>query len=202
MIDCENLRVVVIKGLKKYTNTLLIRANQSSEPPPFPYTTYHITTFATQNNGTYGEYSDGMARKPVKQIWSFTTHSDDYSKSVTIANKLRDWIDFVGRLYLSDNDVIIESVGAITDRSNVLTVGYEYSFGFDCTFSVFDEIEIPDNDIDIIETFVMNEDVSKPLADRLDGVVPQQYAFTGEQLQENEEEYLNQLLKNRLDGVE
>lgn len=145
MIDSENLRRVVVKGLKEYTKKPLIRANQNSEPPAFPYTTYYITTFATQNNGTYGEYSDGKARKPVKQIWSFTTHSDDYGEAITIANKLRDWIDFVGRLYLSENDVIVASVGAITDRSNVLTVDYEYSYGFDCTFTVDDEVDIPDN---------------------------------------------------------
>ena len=200
MIDYESLRLTVVKGLKKYIEKPLIRANQSAEPPPFPYSTYTITTFATENGGTYGEYSDGVARKPVKQIWSFTTHSDNYAEAVTIANKMREWLDYVGTTYLNENEVVIESVGSVGDRSNVLTMDYQYSQGFDCTFLVYDEIVMPDEST--IETVVINENISKSLEDRLDGVEPQYYEFSGEQLQDEEEEYLNQLLKNRLDGVE
>lgn len=156
MINTDNIRKTVVPALKKYTGAYLIRANQNAEPPPYPYSTYHITTYATQNNGTFGEYADGVSRKPVKQIWSFTTHSDKYEEAFTIANKLREWLDYVGTIYLSDNRIVVESVGAIADRSNVLTVDYQYSFGFDCTFSVFDEAIITDDSV--IEKFIYEKD--------------------------------------------
>ena len=156
MVNTDNIRKTVVPALKKYTGASLIRANQNAEPPNFPFSTYHITTLATQNNGTFGEYADGVARKPVKQIWSITSHSDIYEEALANANKMREWLDYVGTVYLSDNGIVVESVGVVGDRSNILTVDYQYSFGFDCTFAVFDEIGIPDNGV--IETFAFKED--------------------------------------------
>lgn len=199
MINCENLRIITVKGLKKYLKCQVIRNNQNAEPPPFPYTTYKITTYATQNNGTYGEYEDGKARKPVKQIWSITSHSDDYLEAITLANKAREWLDYVGRVYLADNDVIVESVGNVTDRSNILTVDYQYSYGFDCTFPVFDEVDIPDNGT--IEELIAEEDFIPKLRDRLDGVEVSDLSVSyGESSAEDGE--LIEMLERRLEGME
>lgn len=197
MICTDKLRITVVTGLKKYTGTNLIRGNQNAEPPPFPYSTYNITTYATQNNGTYGEYADGMARKPVNQIYSFTTHSNNYTEAFTIANKMRDWLDYVGAVYLSDNDIVVRSVGAITDRSNVLTVDYQYSFGFDCVFAVLDEVEIPDNGT--IESLSLEEDMFANLENRLDGIERVAY---GSNATTTEEDALIEALKKRLSGEE
>ena len=199
MIDCDNLRIITIKGLKKYLKCQVIRNSQNAEPPPFPYITYKITTYATQNKGTYGEYEDGKARKPVKQIWSITAHSDNYSDAITLANKARDWLDYVGTVYLYDNDVTVESVGAVTDRSNVLTVDYQYSYGFDCTFSVFDEIDIPDNGT--IERVVYEETLIPRLKDRLDGVDKGDLAVSYDGNAEDDSELI-ETLERRLEGME
>ena len=145
MIDHENLKLVVAKGLKEYLKIPVIRADQNAEPPKMPYGTYKATTPMTENKGTYGEYEDGTARKPVKSIWSFSFLSDDENESFKYANKARTWLDYAGKVYLSDNVVIVESVGAVGNRDNILTAEYEYKKGFDCTFVMFDEIEIPDN---------------------------------------------------------
>lgn len=197
MINTENLRITVVPALKKYTGAYLIRANQNAEPPPYPYSTYHITTYATQNNGTYGEYDDGKARKPVNQIYSFTTHSDNYEEAFTIANKMREWLDYVGTVYLSDNGIVVQSVGAVADRSNILTVDYQYSFGFDCTFSVFDEIGIPNNGE--IDSFAFEEDAFAKLENRLDGV--EEVAYGANKTTESDDELLAALEK-RLSGEE
>lgn len=197
MINTDKLRITVVTGLKKYTGTALIRGNQNAEPPPFPYSTYNITTYATQNKGTYGEYADGKARKPVNQIFSFTTHSDNYTEAFTIANKMRDWLDYVGSVFLSDEGVNVQSVGAVTDRSNVLTVDYQYSFGFDCVFAVFDEVEIPDTGT--IDTMSIEKDVFENLENRLDGIERVAY---GSNKTTTEEDALIEALKKRLSGEE
>lgn len=196
MIDYENLRIKVAKGLKKYLGCPVVKTNQNAEMPKYPFVSYTITTPMTENKGTYGEYDDGYARKPVKCIWSITAQSDNSSESVKLANKAREWLDYVGTVYLNDNGVIVESVGSVTNRDNVLTVGYEYKNGCDAVFWLYDVIEMPDNGA--IEELTFGEDVNSQLENRLDGV--NGYEFSGNQ-QHEDESSLNDLLKNRLDGV-
>lgn len=154
MLNTDNIRSTVVKNMREYLGCPVIQSEQKAPKPAFPFGRYKITTLATANNGTYGEYEDGIARKPVKQIWSFTFESDDYDEAVKFANNARSWLDYAGTTLLNDNDVIVESVGAVGDRSNLLTVDYEYMQGFDCTFWVMDEIEKPDNGV--IESIVFD----------------------------------------------
>lgn len=152
MVNTDHIRETVVQGLREYLGCLVIRSNQNKKIPDYPYVSYTITTPATNNNGTWGVYEDGKARIPVRQIWSLTAYSDKYDESVTLANKIREWLDFVGTVYLKDNGVNVQSVGSVGDRSNLLTVDYQYSYGVDCTFSVFDVVDLPDNgEIESIE---------------------------------------------------
>lgn len=143
MIDYEGMRNTVAKGLKEYLGCPVIRSNQNQEPLAYPYVSYTITTLMSENKGTYGEYDDGYSRKPVTSIWSITAQADDNLESVTLANKARVWLEYVGTTYLSDNEVIVELVGGITNRDNVLTTEYEYRNGFDVVFWLFDVVENP-----------------------------------------------------------
>lgn len=148
MVDIESLTNVVQAGLEKYLGCPVIRSNQAdAEIPKYPYAVYTITTVATQNNGTYGEWEDGFARKPVNTIWSITVRSNKNAESVMLANKAREFLDYAGTTYLNDNDVIVQSVTAVTNRDNVLTIDYEHANGFDCFFWCNDTIEISHDDI-------------------------------------------------------
>lgn len=179
MVNTDNIRSTVVKNLKKYLGIPLVRSNQTAQMPAMPYGRYTITTHSTANNGTYGEYEDGKARKPVKQIWSLIFEAEKYEDAVNLANKARSWMDYAGTTILNDNDVFVESVGAVSDRSNLLTVEYQYSYGFDVTFWAYDEVEMPDNGT--IETVDLgNGAIDKPptteelierLEKRLDGEV-------------------------------
>lgn len=146
MLNTEKQRGIVVTGLKNYLDCKVVRTNQTAEMPAFPYLGYNITTLANENKGTYGEYEDNKARKPVLQTYSFTAHSDNYTQAVELASKARAWLDYVGSQYLNDNDVVVQSVGNITDRSNLLTSEYIYSFGFDCFFWMYDEIDLAETE--------------------------------------------------------
>lgn len=195
MIDYEGLRKTVVKGLKDYLGVPVVRNNQSAEMPKYPFVSYTVITLMSENRGTYGEYEDGIARKPVTSTWSITAQSNDNVESVFLANKAREWLDCAGTLYLSDNNVIVQSVGAVTNRDNVLTVGYEYKNGFDCFFWLFDEVGEPE--VETIESFEIGEDFNKRLENRLDGVNDSEYAYSRQQ----EDAGLNKVLSKRLDGV-
>lgn len=145
MIDYENIRSVIGKGLKDYLKKPVIRSNQNDTPPPYDYISYTITTLMSENRGTYGVYEDGAERKPITQTWSITSLSDNSSNSVVNAVKAREWFDKVGTLYLNDNGVIVQSVGGITNRDNFLTAEFEYRNGFDVVLWLFDTVETVDD---------------------------------------------------------
>lgn len=179
MVDTDNICLTVVKNIKKYLGIPIVESNQKAKMPKMPYGRYTITTPATANNGTYGEYEDNVARKPVKQIWSLTFEAEKDEEALKYANKARSWIEYAGTTVLNDNDVIVETVGAVGGRSNLLTVDYQYAHGFDATFWVMDEIEIPESEV--IETIDLNgievetpptvEELNEELEKRLSGEV-------------------------------
>ncbi len=182
MVDIKHIRTVLAKGLKEYVQCLVVRGNQTGKMPDYPYLGYNITTPTSQNKGTYGIYEDGTARKPVGLTISITSHSDDYDEAVAIASKAREWLDYVGTIYLKDNGIDIQSVGAVSDRSNLITSEYEYSQGFDCFISTFDVIENAEQAGEgEIETATINQ---------TEYVKPESY------------DEVNERLENRLDGVD
>ena len=156
MFDYDKMREAVVGGLSKYVNLPVIRQNQDAEPPPYDYLSYTITTPMGANKGTYGEYEDGKDRKPFEQIWSISSLSDDDTRAVLNAVKAREWFDHVGTTFFSDNGIDVVSVGGVTNRDNLLTVGYEYKKGFDVVFSLFDTVENPVEESGYIETFEPN----------------------------------------------
>lgn len=160
MVDIESLRKVIVKGLKQYLNCPVIKSNQNAPPPKYPYCSYTFTTVATENNGTYGEWEDGVARKGVNTVYSFTVQSDNNSESVALANKAREWLDYAGTVYLNDNGVVVQAVTSVTNRDNVLTSEYEYRNGFDCFFWCYDAVEMPN--IETIDTVKLDNKEIKP----------------------------------------
>ena len=140
MIDYENIRSVVAKGLREYLACPVVRSNQNEMPPDYPYISYTVTTPMSENKGTYGVCEDGTERKPFTQTWSISALSKDNAESVMLACKAREWLDRVGTTYLSDNNVVVQSVGSVTNRDNFLSVEYEYKNGFDVLFSLFDVV--------------------------------------------------------------
>ena len=157
MVNTDNICLTVVKNLKNYVGVPIVESNQNAPMPKMPFGRYTITTPATENNGTYGAYEDGAGRKPIKQIWSLTFEAKTNDEALKLANKARSWLDCVGRTTLNDNDVIVERVGAIGNRGNLLTVDYQYAHGFDVTFWAFDEISADEfTTNEVIEIFDSN----------------------------------------------
>jgi hypothetical protein len=132
LLDLDNIRKTIVKGLKEYLNIPVIRGNQTGEAPSYPYLSYNITTLLSTKNGSWGKYDDGEDRKPCTQTWSISVQSDNASKAMELVIKAKEWLDHIGTVYLNDNGVIVQSTTNINDRSNLLTIEYEYRYGFDC----------------------------------------------------------------------
>ncbi len=139
MVGNKNIRTVVVTGLKEYLGIPVIRANQNAEPPKYPYLSYTVTITESANNGTWGEYDDGIDRIPVTQTWSITVQSDKDLECVELASKAREYLTHYGRTYLNDNNVVVAKTTNITNRDNILTIEYEYRNGFDVVFNMMNE---------------------------------------------------------------
>ena len=139
LIDYDKMREIIKNGLETHLKVPVIRGNQTAKQPDYPFVSYNITTIAGANNGTWQQHEDGIDRKLVRSIWSFSVLAQSWNKSVSLANKTREWIDRAGRLILSDNGITVQSIGEITNRDNILTVEYECKNGFDVVFYVYDE---------------------------------------------------------------
>lgn len=157
MIDISNMRTYIVTGLSEYLGVPVIRANQSKEPPHYPYITYTVTTLASENNGTWGQWEDNKDRNAVTQTWSINSLSDNDAESAENAIKAREWLQHIGTYYLNANNIIVQSATSITNRDNVLTVGYEYKNGFDVVFWLYDEVDTTVGANGFIETAALNE---------------------------------------------
>lgn len=154
MIDFERVRKVIVKALKEYLGCEVILANQTAPIPKYPYVSFSITTPVVANKGTWGRCDDGTDRKQIEQIWSITVQSNKTQESMDICLKAYDWLDHIGTLFLNDNNIVVQRLENITNRDNLLSVGYEYRNGFDVVFSLMDEIsvdELGEGEIETIE---------------------------------------------------
>lgn len=146
MIDFRKNEIIIVEELQKVLSTserpcAVIRGNQVAPIPLYPYVSYNVITPIVANNKQYCIDDEGNTFKELKQIWSFTVQSNDSTESQILAAKAFDWFSYNGNTFLSDNNIVAQSVTNITNRDNLLSVGYEYRNGFDVTFNLMHKIE-------------------------------------------------------------
>lgn len=148
-------------GLSNYLGIQVIRGNQTARAPTMPYCVYNVTTIAGANHGTWQQHSDGIDRKMVKSIFSFSFISFDYDDSVALASKARGWFEHAGHVWLSDRGIVVQSTTDITNRDNILTAEYERKNGFDVVFYVYDAVENPVENVGHINESLTTHEISK-----------------------------------------
>lgn len=162
MIQHRNNEIAIVEKLKAYLSTDarpcdVVRQNQVSKAPPYPYVSYTVTTPVVDNRGTYCE-EGGTLYKNMLQTWSFTVQSDDADEALTLGMKMYDYFAVVGLTPLAVDGINVHRVTNLTTRDNLLTIQYEHRQGLDITFGLLSVIE-PDNQVskDKIETMKFKE---------------------------------------------
>lgn len=158
LIDFEKVKKVIVKALKEYLGCDVVLTNQTAPIPKYPYVSFSITTPLVANGATWGRCDDGTNRKQIEQIWSITVQSDKMQQSMDLCLKAYDWLDHIGTLFLNENNIVVSSLTNITNRDNLLSVGYEYKNGFDVTISLMDEIKAEELDEGSIEEITINNE--------------------------------------------
>ena len=152
MIDARAIEIAVVDGLKAYVSTdkkpcEVVRANQTGPVPPYPYIAYTITTPLQSRLGTFSVASDETRFREVTQTWSFTVQSDDADESLNVALKAWDWFAIVSNVYLGDKGIVVQQVGNVNNRDNLITIEYEYRNGFDVTLNLINAVKMTEAEI-------------------------------------------------------
>lgn len=140
MIDQEKINILIADKLKEVTGCEVVKANMASAPiPPYPYLSFTVLNTDTKK----GTYSAALGVKfiPLTQSWSFTVQGDKDNETQLAAMKARDWLEETGRNYLNDNGIVVQGVGAITNRDTLLTIEFEYRKGFDAVLSIMNVVD-------------------------------------------------------------
>lgn len=149
MIDQERINIFLAENLKRATGCEVVKANLASAPiPPYPYISFTVLNTDTRK-GTYF-VSEEKRYIPLVQTWSFTVQGDKDNEAQLAAMKAKDWLEEAGRTGLNDENIVVQSVGPITNRDTLLTLEYEYRKGFDVVLSLMNEVE--DENKEIIES--------------------------------------------------
>lgn len=149
MIDNRACEKTIQNGLQAYLNEHMSRqcnvvlGNSKYPAPQYPYLSYNITTPIVARGGTW-EQHENNDQMQLLQRWSFTAQSDSVDESIQMAMLAYEYFDHVGRLYLSDNGIVVVSVSDINNRDNMLSIAYEHRNGFDVTFRMTHTVERPD----------------------------------------------------------
>lgn len=141
MINMKSIEKTIVNALQDHLKCPVIMANQVSPVPKYPYVSYTIITPLVSDDKTWNRTENGKQFKPLKQIWSFTVQSDDDYESMNLALKAYEWFSCISNIYLSAKSIVVQSVGNITKRDNLITTMYEYRNGFDVTFLLINMIE-------------------------------------------------------------
>lgn len=149
MIKYRENEILIVDGLQNYLkskgyNCPVIMANQTAPTPPYPYIAYTVITPVSANMKGYSVANDGMRYKSMVQTWSFTAQSNDDAEAFNVTMLAYDWFALTGNTYLSDNNIVAQRVGNITNRDNLLTIEYEYRYGFDVDFLLLHTLEKAD----------------------------------------------------------
>lgn len=140
MIDQEKINILIADKLKEVTGCEVVKANMANAPiPPYPYLSFTVLNTDTKK-GTYSAAA-GVKFMPLTQTWSFTVQGDKDNEAQRAAMKAKDWLEETGRLYLNDHGIVVQSVGAITNRDTLLTIEYEYRKGFDAVLSIMNVVD-------------------------------------------------------------
>ena len=158
MIDHRGNEVFIVEALKDYISTEIrpcevIRQNQNAPSPPYPYTTYTVTSLLPANGGTYSELEDGTLYRNITQTWSFTVQSDDQDEAYEIAMKIYDFFTAVALTALAGKNIAVMRVQNVSPRDSFLTIEYERRVGLDVTFGLMYTITPP---AEVIETATFN----------------------------------------------
>lgn len=141
MLKLSEIRTPIIKGLKAFTGSTVIMADQSTKPPPYPYYTIKLATVG-ETVGQVAEKSVGdevTLRQVLELNVSVTSFSNKLDESFDKAFEALEWFKGVGVYALDESNIVVVDTHPITNRDTFINIDYERRHGFDVRLRVMSE---------------------------------------------------------------
>ncbi|SMB95362.1 hypothetical protein SAMN00017405_0390 [Desulfonispora thiosulfatigenes DSM 11270] len=140
------MRNFIVKGLYEFLQVPVIPTDNPNKKPKYPFISYKFTTLH-KNQGGFNlllepipsidpnfEYDIEYTREEQpKMVISFSSYSLDDLEAIDLANKIKKWFNFKGRLLLKNNNLVVVECSDIQDRTIQIIDNYEKRYGFDVT---------------------------------------------------------------------
>lgn len=153
MIKLKEIQAALNRGLKSTTKVIAITANQNGERPKYPF----IETNFINGGRPIGHLAQYMqkGRRVYEQDFEMTAsvhcYSDNMEQAEDLAYAAYQHFLITGVRDLQEQHITIVSVNLIENRTSVLTVGYEYHYGFDVLLRVRSQTITEPELIDAVE---------------------------------------------------
>ncbi|MEQ6856073.1 hypothetical protein AAHH17_16455 [Lysinibacillus capsici] len=138
MLKLSEIRTPILKGLKAFTGSTVIMADQSTKPPPYPYYTIKLATIG-ESVGQVAEKSVGdeiTIRQVLELDVSVTAFSNKLDESFDKAFEALEWFKGAGTYTLDESNIVVVNTQPITNRDTFINVDYERRHGFDVRLRV------------------------------------------------------------------
>lgn len=127
--------------------------------PPLPFISHKLISYVPQaKSETHTFDGENVVVKQTEhplQTLSLSVYADTQAEAQGVALALKDWFDFTGREYLSENGIVVVRIENIQDRTVFLETDYEFRVGFDVILRTKREVT---KKIEHIETTIVNNE--------------------------------------------
>ncbi|EKR54512.1 MULTISPECIES: phage neck terminator protein [Leptospira] len=153
-------------ALSDYLKIEVVRKNQSSPRPPYPYVGYGVLLRNKDLvNLRYPQpiaddtkvstlYVVPEAAKVSLSFYGTELNSGNPLDALyDLSAKAREWLELIGKPIIESIGVVVDDFGSIRDRTTLLDVTYEYQTGFDFRIRGQREFEVFEDAVDLTSTY-------------------------------------------------
>jgi len=159
MIDYNQIKEILRAGIWNDLRTFFVDL-ENGDPRPdeqeniTEFISHKFTSPLISSNDIEDTDNETMTLSSIVTMTvSFTCYADSKTNALNLAYKLRNWFNFKGYDYLKENNIVVASIEAMTDRTSFLETGYDHRAGFDVILRTSDVLK---RDIEIVETVELN----------------------------------------------
>ncbi|MFQ3854545.1 LIC_12616 family protein [Leptospira kirschneri] len=153
-------------ALSEYLGIEVVRKNQSSPRPQYPYAGYGVLLrnkdlanlrypqSVADDTKVSTLYVIPEAAKISLSFYGTEVNSGNPLDALyDLSAKAREWLELIGKSVIESIGIVIDDFGSIQDRTTLLDVTYEYQTGFDFRIRGQREFEVIEDAVDLDVTY-------------------------------------------------
>ena len=156
-MNSNQVKDLIAIGINTDFSELFIEAEQVHKKPNYPFATFqvimaHSNEYEHDNikteripNTVDPNFNYDIRKTKVEQpqmTMSINAYSLSAEDANDLAQRIKDWLDFKGDIYLSSNNITVIESEDITQRDILIVDNYERRYGFDVRLRYSRDIDV------------------------------------------------------------